>query len=376
MRKSPLSSDVVIVLKYYLPVVGGRTDRWVNYLRYLTDTQKFRSITVYCADCAEVDLPIDEEINITGVSIKRYKDFSSLPILKFIRIVDNSFLNFVFGITKFRNFITKLEKPIIITSSAPYSVHLFGMFSGEKATWVADFRDPCFRNATNSRLEKLFPIVKYWKFIYERLICIKASKIILNTKFNQIEFENDHPNVKTKTEYAYNGFWGDAIVKCKKQHTKPKFLYYGGIRHDETERGLRSFIEKVKSKYDVDIYSHEDPTISGINWKGFISDKKVENTVLSQNEYIGLLSLSGSENSGWVPQKVYLYAKYNIPILAINPSLELERLIEEYQLGVSLGCDPADVTIQMILDTLDRLQNLERKEVDSLSANANVKRIF
>ncbi|KKK89595.1 hypothetical protein LCGC14_2731510, partial [marine sediment metagenome] len=249
---------------------------------------------------------------------------------------------------------------VVLTSSAPYSAHLIGMYLQKKHPglgWVADFRDPM---STHRGLVTIRRPPGWLGALRacERRILEAADRVIPNTPMNRRELMRLFGLPGGKATAIPNGYDPEMLPEPgvrRGQSGKLELFYIGGLRGDWFEGPFYEALAILKQQApdlagllsvnfvgaDAIIGSKaEDLCVAeDIRMHGFVGQEAV-GEFYTQAEAFLLILPSHDTALGWVPQKLYAYLHCRKPVLAVVPEGQVADYVRRSESGVVVS--PAD----------------------------------
>lgn len=390
----------VLIVTYYWPPAGGPgVQRWLKFVKYLS--QKDYEITVFTVSNGEyavTDETLEKDIpkNITVIKSHIWEPFSFYKRLigqKKEDVINPGFLNerkkagvleqlsiWVRGnffipdarrfwitpaINRLNETIKKEQYDALITTGPPHSAHMIGLGLKKKfpqIKWIADFRDPW------TSID-YFKDLKLTKFSLKKHLCLEkavlnnASELIVVGNGMKTEFEE---KTKTPITVITNGFDPEDFMSEKTSAPSNDFfslvhvgminkdrnhtIFYQALSDLKTENEL--FRKQLKlrfaGKLDNSVYKSLDEY--GLNehleYTSYINHSEV--FPYEQGASLLYLPINNSPNAkGILTGKLFEYLAVERPILCIGPpDGDAGNIINE--------CEAGSVTDFSDLETLKK----------------------
>jgi hypothetical protein len=229
------------------------------------------------------------------------------------------------------------SKNIVLTTMPPYGVGLSGWLCKiflKNIFWVVDFRDmwtsnplynpPFYKRGVNKFLEDKYHL--------------SADLIVSNTQWDMNIHRSKYPFADGKLIYIRNGF--NFVVENKSLHDKQKikFVYSGGTYKGLATKKISDLLfnlNMIGVKCICEFYGEHDEFMDSSQFISYMGEVRSESIPhLLSNYRVGLLVLpAANQNGGRVAQKFYDYIGSGVIPLCINPSEEMESLINEINFG-------------------------------------------
>jgi glycosyltransferase involved in cell wall biosynthesis len=374
----------ILFIAYYFPPLGGAgVQRSLKYVKYLPDFG-YEPVVVSSKGISgnQFDNKMVSDIK-EGTKVFYYPAYSPLNLrkniknkflIKFINLIhrlmipDGLFFWYFFNRSKVLKLIKEEKIDILYTTSAPVSVHLFGLYLKKKIknlTWISDFRDEWANNPEKYKFKFSFennPVKNFFDKYYEKQVVKKSQKITSVSNYIENNFKESYKKFSEKFETITNGYDEKDFAGIENISVKEDFevLYFGslyGTRHsfyflDAFSLFYNSLSDKknVKLRFIGNIDRLHD-------FQTYCDDKKI-NEVIKIDKYMDHESLlkeagkasvlllligNGRGQEGVFTGKIFEYLRLNVPILAMVPlSGVAADLVKRTSSGVAV--DFSDVT--------------------------------
>lgn len=243
----------------------------------------------------------------------------------------------------------------IYSTSAPWTDHLVarGIARAHGLRWVADFRDPWTLNQTFAPAS---PLHAAWARRQEQSILRSADVVLANTEQNAAELRRAFGGGGAQVEALPNGWEADETEGLPPpSDTEPLTLgyagsFYAGYQPDRLFAALRGALDAepdLRGRLRVVLAGKTEQAaaiaaagLSGVvQERGYLPQRAA--LELLSSSHATLLVLPEHADSGWVPQKLYVYLRLGRPIVAVIPRGEARRILEAAG-GRHLVLDPHD----------------------------------
>lgn len=387
--------NILLVVQYFPPNSGGgRAYRAAKLVKYLS--RSGCRVAVVCSDASlDGDPSLLNGTDMSRVDILRCKEPGGLPSVVLAKVCRQ--LCFADGLYplawRLLNTVLKTQigfvPDVVISSSAPYEVHLVGMLLKKrfKIPWIADFRDPY---TLNHHYRKFTPLGRRADLLYERQIYRTADGVIFNTDHNRLESIEAFGLSAQSARFTVcqNGYDSDDISPVNRGSGQEPFTisYIGGVRGDATERTFVSSVlqhaetlraERVLFRFignGSGVFNAEAERSGGvIETVGFCPQEQLHR-YWDESDALLMMLPPASGYLGWVPQKLYSYLGTGIPVLALVPDGEARDYLTEA--GGHVMAYPGETDIPAMVKAL-RSRAGERKDSNAgQSTRFDQKRLF
>ena len=370
-----------LIITYYWPPAGGPgVQRWLKFVKYLTDYQVEPIVYIpenptypiidesFLAEVPKettiLKQPIKEPYNLA----KKFAKASSGNISKgLIKTSDKQsfkekmmlFIRGNFFIPDARkawvnpsvaflyNYILEQEIKVVITTGPPHSLHLIGLNLRNKLDikWIADFRDPWTTIGYHKKLRLLpYAALKHKKL--EKSVLNRADQIVVTSPTTKLEFEN---LTQKPIEVITNGY---DVHKVNKVEMDLKFTiaHIGSLLSDRNPEILWKVLQDI-SRDDKVFQSQFQLNLVGavsndvlqsierhnlfqfVNLVGYVShDEAIR--YQKQSQVLLLIEIDSEDTRCIIPGKLFEYMAANRPILALGPKgSDVEGIIANTNTG-------------------------------------------
>lgn len=370
----------VLIITYYWPPAGGPgVQRWLKFVKYLSDFDVEPIVYVpenphYPMQDVSLKNEIPKKITVLKAPIrepyflanifskKKTKEISSgiintknplvlekmfLWIRGNVFIPDARILWVKPSVVYLLKYLAAENIDTVITSGPPHSLHLIGLQLQEKLhiKWIADFRDPWTSIGYHHKLR----LAKFAKKKHERLeakVLQSADLILVTSPTTKKQFEvlTDKP-----IEVITNGFDVE-ISKENSLDTKFTISHIGSFLSERNPEFLWRILSQL-IKENKDFVEDFELQLAGviseevlISLRFFGIDKNVKNlgyithkeAILLQqkSQVLLLIEIDSIETRAIIPGKIFEYMAANRPILAIGPrESDIEEIINSTKTG-------------------------------------------
>jgi len=359
----------LLIVTYEFPpltTIGSR--RWgemVMYLRnyynvFIYTTKSAGDFPVYISEkyIMRVGVFADNATSQRSVSMRsiikdKFKKIISIFTKRMVTIDKTTFNWFLRYRGNFINFIKVIKPDIVISSSTPFSAHLYGNLAkhiDRDIIWIADVRDPISLNDrfTGHR----FIWEKYLDQFIDRYCLAKADFIITNSQGYKKILEEFYK--RKVVAVLYNGFldYDNSKVDSKLIQSKNTILYYAGTFIKGREDSFRFLCSWIKSIPDVICKMRIKTSVNLINkLQHYLKDNKIQNVMIlppvgykqikeEERDADILISLDFFEyrdsiSAGSIPGKIFEYLPLRAPILSLGrKNSEIAGILEKTKRGL------------------------------------------
>lgn len=400
-----MKSKKVLIIAYYWPPAGGPgVQRWLKFVKYLSDFDI--EPVVYVPENATYPItdesllneipsnitilkqPIKEPYALASmVSKKQTKSLSSGIItsekkqsllerlLLFVRgnfFIPDARASWVRPSVDFLGeYLDNNNINTIITTGPPHSVHLIGLRlkAQLKLNWIADFRDPWTTIGYHKAL-KLMPYAKNKHLRLEHEVLNNANHIIVTSQLTKTEFStktkqpisiitNGFDNLGTiitpkKTDFvmAHIG----SLLSKRNPVTLWKVLSELVTTNTEFKNHFRLELAGIISQEVLDSIEHFGLTAYTKNL-GYLSHQDAQKLQRSAQVLL-LIEIDSEDTKAIIPGKLFEYMVSNTPILAIGPKdADVSIIIKETNTGIYAASTDEPTIKQHILEYFTQYQN-------------------
>lgn len=380
----------VLIICYYWPPAGGPgVQRWLKFVKYLTDFGY--EPHVYVPENPTypiIDTGLLDDINPKAIIIKRKirepyglgsvlfgkkaKNISSgiIPLVRKQRWYDKLLL-WIRGnmfipdarvawvkpsVSFLKDYIQKHQIEKIITSGPPHSLHLIG-FELKKVlpiAWTADFRDPWTTISYHKKLKLNKRSEKRHQDL-EKQVLQSANHILVTSDKTKAEFEKiTHRSISVLT----NGY---DRVQIPKQSLDTNFTlsHIGSFLSDRNPRVLWKALRELckeskdfKKDFRIQLYGkvsqevidaiHEFKLNEHLDLKGYVSHLEAQ-MAQRRSQLLLLVEIDAIETQCIIPGKLFEYMVAERPILAIGPEdSDVSSLIKKTNTGMYFTYEEKD----------------------------------
>ena len=398
------SKKVLIILYYWPPAGGPGVQRWLKFVKYLTDFDI--EPIVYCPENPSYPItdtslvneiptnikvlkqPIKEPYGLAGLFSKgSAKKISSgvIPKAKKQSFIQKTML-YVRGnyfipdarknwvkpsVSYLTNYIKAHQIKTIITTGPPHSLHLIGLGLKESLDikWLADFRDPW----TTIGYHKDLKLTKASKVKHEELelkVLNSADKIIVTSKHTKQEFQTKTNQPITVITNGYDSH----SVKIEQKDSLFTLAHIGSLLSNRNPTILWEVLSEL-------IHQKEEFSKAfQLNLIGVVSDDVLESIYsyglksyvnnigyVNHDEAIGfqlksqlllLIEINSEDTKAIIPGKVFEYLTAETPIIAIGPKdADVEEIIKSTNTGFYFNYTQKVQLKAQILECFEAFQN-------------------
>lgn len=387
----------VLIITYYWPPAGGPgVQRWLKFVKYLTDFG-IQPI-VYVPDNPNYPIvdtsllneipesaiiikqPISEPYKLaklfsnsaktisSGVIPKEKKQSSIQKLLIYVRgnffIPDARKAWVKPSVAFLSEYIQKEHIDTIITTGPPHSLHLIGLQLKQKlgVNWLADFRDPWTTIGYHKQL-KLTKASQEKHLKLEKVVLQTADHIIVTSENTKREFQHKTQQPITVITNGYDVFNVPRVEK----DAKFTLAHIGSLLSERNPKALWNVLSELIKENEAFKTSFElrlvgvvsDDVMASISEFGLDAYVKVIGYVSHeealkaqrQSQVLLLVEIDSENTKAIIPGKLFEYMVSETPILAIGPKdSDVERIIKNTNTGTYFYYDAEDVLkIQILL---------------------------
>ncbi|MCF6167810.1 glycosyltransferase family 4 protein [Lutibacter sp.] len=394
-----------LIITYYWPPAGGSgVQRWLKFVKYFRDFGVEPVVfTVKNPQYPILDKSLQNEIP-KGVEILKQPIWEPNNIVSFIVKKNNETVGFlnpnpsVFGklaqyiranyfipdarkfwikpsVKYLKNYLSKNEIDVIITTGPPHSTHLIGLKLKQKLAvkWVADFRDPWTEIDYFHQLPLTKKSIKKHKYL-EKEVLNNADAVIVVGDTMKKNYSKFNKNVITVT----NGFDSEIVDTKGLLDTKFTMTHIGLMNADRNPEMLWKVLAEISTEnkdfakdFELKLIGKIAPDVNkailvnnlgnNIHLIDYIPhDKVIEFQKKSQLLLLVVNNVPSAK--AIITGKVFEYLMAKRPILAIAPiNGDLAEIIKRTNSGFVVGFDDEVLLKKTILDLYSRFkqQNLE-----------------
>lgn len=316
--------------------------------------EKISSIIEF--DKRDSNVPVSSNSNQHSETLKqgiKDKIFSFIDYNFFIP--DSKIRWYKYAVREVRNIIKNEKISYIYSSSAPYTVHLIGLFAKKNSNlpWIADFRDPWSGNVfmEENHSEKR----KKKDAQLELEVVTYADKVIMPTEPICKTYRDKYPEYKEKFTTITNGFDVQDFVGAKANNQIKFTICYAGVL-SKTEDPT-TFIQAMEDLVSENVEYKENISIKfmGIIDNGLYNQlysSRIKDNIISipyqpykecvadlKGAQINMIILPNIEASeGIYSGKIFDYIGAEKPILGIIPENSVAaKLINSRGIGKSFN---------------------------------------
>lgn len=371
----------VLIVSYYWPPAGGPgVQRWLKFVRYLSEYGV--EPVLYVPKNAHYPLldtslteEVPENIKVLNKNIFEPYAFARLISSKDTQKISSGIIpeeqqqglieklmlfirgNFFipdarrFWIKPSVDFLTEYlqENKIntLITTGPPHSMHLIGLKLKRKLKvhWIADFRDPWTQIGYHQKLKLLRSSRKKHEQL-EKAVLDGADQLITTSFTTRDEFQRI---TSTPVEVITNGY---DYEKIEPVPLDPKFSIshigslLSGRNPQNLWQALRELtVENENFASDLELKltgAVGEPVLESIKGsgleqylivKGYVSHREALQLQRS-SQVLLLIEIDSPETRGIIPGKIFEYMVSNRPILAVGPEkADIQKIIKETNTG-------------------------------------------
>lgn len=251
------------------------------------------------------------------------------------------------SVTFLSKFLDNNPVDVLITTGPPHSLHLIGRALKRKhgVKWVADFRDPWTGIGYHNKL-KLTRYARRRHLQLEQVVFDEADLLLVTSPGTQREF-----SLKTKTPIGVitNGF-DRLLAKDKLLDSKFSIVHVGSLLSGRNPlilwQVLNELMEEIKGfgeNLSLDFYGVISEEIvsdlrrnnleHNFKYHGYVSYKESVD-VMDRAQVLLLIEIDRKETRSILPGKLYEYMASRRPILALGPEQsDIIAILEETQSG-------------------------------------------
>lgn len=350
---------LLVIAWFFPPMGGGGVQRTLSFVRHLS-ALGWR-ITVLTTDAPErywaqdpgllERVPASVEVVRVGdraLSLARRVVRRAAPervrrdVDRLLDLPDRQATWRPYAIREGRRLLQAERFDAIYSTSAPWSAHLVAHALARRARvrWVADFRDPwtlnqTFRPATRAHAR--------WAEAWEARILRDADVVLTNTPKNAAALQARFTDRRAHVEALPNGWEADETEGLGPPSAEGPLTigyagsFYAGYQPDAFYRHLlAAFTEAPALRSTVRVRMCGRTEQAQAAAAAGLADVVEERGYLPQRaalEHLAkshavLLTLPDAADSGWVPQKLYVYLRLDRPVIAVLPPGEARDILE------------------------------------------------
>lgn len=391
-----MNNKLFLLLYYWPPAGGPGVQRWLGFTRYLVEfgwdiTVVVPANAAYPLEDFSLNADIHPDLRIVRVPILEPGQLGrwlfpvtnrrissgiisehdpSLTERVLLRIRANVFVPDARvawiqpAVRSLKKLMSSEERPILITSGPPHSLHLAGMRLKEmlpEIRWFADFRDPWTGISYHRRLP-LGPRAKRRHIELERQVLHKADRILVTSEATRREFERLARNPIGVFTNGYD-------INTQGFHPRPEFswVHVGSLLTErnpgflwEVLGNLSETHEIIRRELRLDFWGAVSEEVLSrvrahglgfaLNQRGYAAHKDVPE-ILGTAQILLLIEADHPGKKEIIPGKLFEYLSSGRPVVAIGPDQwEAGRIVEETDSGYYLRYGESERLKQTIVE--------------------------
>lgn len=305
--------------------------------------------------------------------------------------VDTWYPLFLYHRKKILTEIRAFDPDVLWSTADPWSSNVFmaGIQKKLNKPWVADQRDPW--TLCDIRFSRNGPLARFVARKAENMIMQRADHIVFTAEETTKKYRQAYPSIKSKVSTIYNSFVKPDRSEPEESHKEKEYfrlIFLGQFRPLSSADAIIRVLSEIRErnpdilhKLRVISYGpltaedHDKAQAAGV-LGCFESRERVPNEQVP-GEIAGadmLLLSTEMERDDIIPAKLIDYLPYDTPILALNESPEVRRIIEESGSGYVFGREHYAEAADLLAEHITELRKGSSRLTDSEASEAILKR--